>query len=236
LKRGIFIFLLSLSFCLSFPLTGNGQGKETGMLKLRTGYGIPIKSFGKFTGDLDYSSFVTGGAHYGLEGFYFYSENVGFGGLLSYNRNKIDAQRFTGAYINSNFIYDTAFVNINPFRTVIGLVGFCFDLPLNEYAAFTFKMMAGALTVTKPAGIVRVQTEDGDELFFRETKDTRAKFTIFTAAGMRFSPLPDWSVTMEVEYIGAQFDFSYKMNEAPVNRTNHVQLLMLNFGIAYFIE
>jgi len=225
-----------LFFCFVASYKGKGQGRETGMLKLRTGYANPINSFGKFAGKLDYSSFVKGGAHFGLEGYYFYSANVGFGGLFSFNRNKVDSHRLSGAYINSNIEYDTAFANVDPFNSVIGLVGFNFDLPVNDYVAFTFKMMTGALIVTKPSGNIRVETTDGDELFFRETEDTRAKFTIFTAAGMRFSPLRNWSITTEFEYIGAQLKFSYKMNEVIVKRSNQVQLLMLNIGIAYFIE
>jgi len=236
LKRVSIFFVFIHLIGLLYPSRAKGQGDESGMLKLRIGYAQPFGAFGKNSGSLDYSGFVTGGPQYGFEGVYFFSENAGFGGLFSYSRNKVDEQRLAGAYINSNINYDTAFATVNPFSTIIGMFGIYYDLPVADFMAFTFKMMAGSLMVIKPEGVVRVQNRVTSNIQFVETSNFSSKFAIYTGAGLRFNPIGNWNITTDIEYIGSQLDFSYNRNNEPVKSSNRIQILTFTFGIAYFID
>ena len=235
-KKISLVFINILMICLFCSPVVKAQGDETGMLKLRIGYAQPFGSFGKNSGNLDFSGFVTGGPQYGFEGVYFFSENAGLGGLLSYSRNKVDEQRLAGAYINSNINYDTAFATVNPFSTIIGMFGIYYDLPVADFMAFTFKMMAGSLMVIKPEGVVRVQNRVTSNIQFVETSNFSSKFAIYTGAGLRFNPIGNWNITTDIEYVGSQLDFSYNRNNEPVKSSNRIQILTFTFGIAYFID
>ncbi|MBG0783116.1 MAG: outer membrane beta-barrel protein [Bacteroidales bacterium] len=237
LKKARLIGIGALTVCLLLTLRAQGQHEEgTGMVKLRTGYAQPFGSFGKNSGSLDYNGFVAGGVHYGFEAVYFFSKNAGFGGLLSYNRNKIDDRRLSSAYINSNINYDTAFVNVDPFSSIIGMVGIYFDFPVADFMAFTFKMMAGSLMVKKPEGVVRIQNQVTTNLQIIESSNFSSKFAIYNGVGLRFNPINNWNITFDVEYIGSKLDFSYTRNNDVIKRTNHIQILTFTLGIAYFIE
>lgn len=216
--------------------TAFGQGEKTAMFKLRGGVSAPFGSFGKNSGTLDYSGFVTSGSNFGAEAVYFYGKNVGFGGLLSYSNFKIDNNRFAGAFINSNVDYDTAFINVNPFKTIVGVVGFYFDLPVSDYFAFTLKMLVGSHIVRKPEGVVSVDDIAGTRSIFTETSAVDSQFALYTSAGMRINPYDNWNLTIEVEYVGSKMEFNYKKNGASTRSNGAVKTLVLSFGVAYFLE
>jgi len=212
------------------------QGAETGMLKIRSGFSKPLGAFGKNTGTLDYSGFVTSGVNFGFEGVYYFSDYAGFGGLINYNASKIDEERLIGAYINSNINYDTAFVNVNPFRSVVAMFGIYYDFPVSNFMAFTFKMMAGSLIVNKPSGTITVRNNVSSNISITETSNLSSKFGIYIGVGMRFNPGGNWNLTTDLEYIGSKVDFVYEVNGSEVERTNYIKLLTFSIGLAYFIE
>jgi len=227
--------LLVASFIFLF-VSMYGQGEKTAMFKLRGGVSLPFDSFGKNSGKLDYSGFTMSGSNFGAEAVYFYGKNVGFGGLLSYSSFKIDNERLAGAYINSNINYDTAFVNVNSFKTIVGVMGFYFDLPVSDYFAFTMKMLVGSHIVQKPKGSVSVETKMGLNEAFNETAVFDSQFAIYTSAGIRINPYENWNVTIEVDYVGSNLEFDYKRNGIPTRTKSEVKYLVFSFGIAYFLE
>ncbi|MDA3943335.1 MAG: outer membrane beta-barrel protein [Bacteroidetes bacterium] len=227
--------LLSVGLILCFAVAF-GQGAESGMFKLRSGISVPLGSYGKNGGTLDYSGFVGRGTNFGAEAVYFYGEHVGFGGLLSYSSFKLDNERFAGAYVNSNINYDTAFINVNPFRTLVGVVGFYFDLPVGDYFAFTMKMMVGSHIVQKPAGVVTVENRVSSAINFVETSTISSKFALYTGCGFRVNPYENWSITADIEYVGSKLSFEYKENANAVRNEKNIKTLVFSFGIAYFIE
>lgn len=228
--------LLLVSLILVVFTTAYAQREKVAMFKLRGGLTVPIDYFGKNRGKLDYSGFVKIGSNYGFEAVYFFSENIGFGGLLSYNILKVDNVRLTGAVINSNINYDTAFVKVNPFKTIVGTVGFYFDLPATDYFAFTMKMMIGTHIVQKPEGVITVVDKTGLQFKLEETAIFESQFAIYTGAGIRVNPYDNWNVTVDIEYVGSRFEFEYKKNGVPSISSSVVKNLVLSFGIAYFLE
>jgi opacity protein-like surface antigen len=227
--------LLVISFILAFGAIF-GQGENTAMFKLRGGVSLPFGSFGKNNGGLNYSNFVSSGSNFGVEGVYFYSENVGFGGLLSYSTFKIDNERMAGAFINSNINYDTAFINVNPFRTMVGVVGLYVDLPVSDYFAITLKMLVGSHIVQKPEGIVTVENTVSTNIKFVETSALDSQFALYTSAGMRINPYDNWNVTIEAEYVGSKMEFEFEKNGVSARSSNAIKTLVFSFGIAYFLE
>lgn len=227
--------LLVVSLILIFATT-YGQGEKTAMFKLRGGVSVPFDTFGKNSGSLDYSGFATNGSNIGAEAVYFYSENVGFGGLLSYSSFKIDNNRMVGAYINSNSEYDTAYVNVNPFHTTVAVMGFYFDLPVSDYFAFTMKMLVGSHIVQKPEGVVTVDDKAGTRSIFTETSTSDSQFALYTSAGIRINPYDNWNLTIELEYVGSKMEFEYQRNSSTTRSNAGIKTLVLSFGIAYFLE
>lgn len=227
--------LLVTSLIFVFVAT-YAQGEKTAMFKLRGGVSIPFGSFGKNSGALDYSSFVTNGSNVGAEAVYFYGKNVGFGGLLSYSSFKIDNERLVGAYINSNSDYDTAYVNVNSFKSIVGVVGFYFDLPVSDYFAFTMKMLVGSHIVQKPQGVITIDEKSGTRKNIAETSSFDSQFALYTSAGMRINPYDNWNVTIEVEYVGSKMEFDYQKNGTSARSNAAVKMLVFSFGIAYFLD
>lgn len=228
--------LLLVSLILVIFTTAYAQREKTGMFKLRGGLSVPIGSFGKNTGLLDYSRFVKTGSNYGIEAVYFFNENIGFGGLLSYSIFKIDNEGMAGAVINSNINYDAAFTKVNPFKTIVGAVGFYFDFPATDFLAFTMKMMIGMHIVQKPEGIVTVEDKTGSQIKFEETANFDSQFALYNGAGIRINPYDNWNITIELEYIGSKLEFEYKKNGIPSISSAVVKNLVFSFGIAYFLE
>ena len=227
--------LLVTSLIFVFVAT-YGQREKNAMFKIRGGISVPFDSFGKNSGKLDYSGFTKIGSNFGAEAVYFYSQNVGIGGLLSYSSFKIDDIRLAGAYINSNIDYDTAFADVNPFKTIAAVFGFYFDFPITDYFALTMKMLAGSHIVQKPKGSVSVETKTGLNETFNETAVFDSQFALYTSAGFRVKPYYNWNVTFEVEYVGSNLEFDYKINGTPTLTKAEVKTLVLSFGIAYFLN
>ncbi len=228
--------LLLVSFFIFLFATMYGQGEKTAMFKLRGGVSLPFGSYGKNSGALEYAGFVSSGSNFGAEAVYFYGKNVGFGGLLSYSSFKIDSERLAGAYINSNINYDTAFVNVNSFKTIVGAMGFYFDLPVSDYFAFTMKMLVGSHIVHKPQGVITIDEISGTRKNIEETSSLDSQFAIYTSAGMRINPYDNWNVTIEVEYVGSNMEFEFEKNGSPTRSNAAVKTLVFSFGIAYFLE
>ncbi|MBZ0244188.1 MAG: outer membrane beta-barrel protein [Bacteroidales bacterium] len=227
--------LLVASLILVFATT-YGQGEKTAMFKLRGGVSVPIGLFGKNSGNLDYSGFVSRGLNFGAEAVYFYNENVGLGGLLSYSSINVDNNRLAGAYINSNDDYDTAIASVNPFKTIVGAIGFYFDLPVSDYFAFTIKMLVGSHIVERPEGVTTVDDKAGMHSTITETSTFDSQFALYTGAGMRINPYDKWNLTIEVEYIGSNMEFDYKKDGIRTISNEAVKTLVLSFGIAYFLD
>jgi hypothetical protein len=231
MKKLVLIASLILLFVATY-----GQGDNAAMFKLRGGLSIPFGSFGKNKGALDYAGFASNGTNLGIETVYFYSENVGIGGILSHSSFKIDAVRLAGAFINSNSNYDTAFVNVNPFKTTVAALGFYFDLPVTDYFAFSLKMLGGSHIVKKPSGVVTIDEKDGTRLSLKETSTFDSQFALYFSAGIRVNPYDNWNITMDVEYVGSKLEFDFQKNGVKSRNNAAVKTLVFSFGIAYFLN
>lgn len=212
------------------------QEDGTGMAKFRMGIAMPVGEFGKHEGSLQYSSFATSGLNIGYETAYFYTDNIGFGLYLSYNRNKIDEHKLVGAYLNTDALYDTAVSSVKPFRSFIGAVGLYLYIPFNDYFAFTSKMLIGSFVVHKPVGVVNIETFDGHNVSYNQTSTTSSKFAMLTGLGFQLTPIPRWSVTADIEYIGSTMSFTYNEKGVSAEHEEAVKFLQIAFGVSFKIE
>lgn len=229
-------FIIVVFLIIGFAVSISAQEKGTGIVKVRMGMALPTSDFGKNDGSLQYSSFVGNGLNMGFESAYFYNDNIGIGVLLSYNRTRIDQNRLVGAYINANNQYDTAFSNVAPFRMVAGLIGIHFNLPVNDYFAFTMKFMMGTFVVQKPAGTVKVFQNDNTVQLFSQTENISSNFAILPGLGFRINPIENWGITTDMEYIGSTLPFKFNDSGQSVEIEQAIKLFVVSFGIQYTIH
>ncbi len=197
---------------------------------------LPTGDFGKNDGSLQYTSFASKGQSYGFEATYFRSNNIGLDLLVFVNNNRLDENRLIGAYMNSNSLFDTAFVSVDPFRTLGGMLGMYFDLPVTDFFSFNLKFLMGTYIVQKPAGEVRVLTQQSETLLFSQTETISSKFAILTGVGIKASPIQNWGVTIDAEYIGSGLEFVFNENGQSVSIDKNVKYFLISFGISYLIE
>lgn len=195
------------------------------------GYSLPNSNFGKMEGTLNYGTFVNPGMNLGVEGAYFYSENIGFGMLVNVHYHTIDLDRLEQNYLDYYPEYLQAKADVKPFVTIAPMMGFFADLPVSDQFSFTFKLLSGFYIARKPEGKVVLSgplPRTYDEQFAVATN-----FAIYTSAGIRYSPFYHWSLHLNAEFVSSNFEFEFKNDGKDVIQKQLVRSILFTAAIAY---
>ncbi len=198
---------------------------------LQGGVAWPHDRFG--TGhNLKFASYVNKGYNILLQGVYFYTPNYGIGLNLIFTDHPVNNDKLGQAYLNSNQAYTNVVANVSDFYIPIFTMGMFFQMPLNEYFAFTAALHVGTQTVIKPAGVVTATT-----LFstipFVETSDVETKFIIYYKFGVQFKIAKYIHGVIDAAYTGSTYQMKYYRNEKLINEYQHIGDVMYRLGIAY---
>ncbi len=198
---------------------------------IQSGLSWPYDRFGNHS-NLNFSSFATPGYNVTLQSIYFYTPNFGVGINLMLNINPVDNKKLAQAYVNSKDAFIDATATVSPFYETSVLMGIYYQVPLSDYFAFTFSMLAGMQTVYKPAGRVYVKG-----LFvtipFVESKDEQTNFVFYYKFGMQIKLYRLVYLEASAAYIGSTYNFEYYRNNNKILQKQHIGELMFRLGVAF---
>jgi hypothetical protein len=220
------VFLPNMAYSQYYRYTGPSY------VAINGGYSHPMSVFGRKKSDFKFGTYANPGMNFGIEGAYFYTENVGFGGLINFHYHTIDVDSLKANYLLNFPEYDQAIVDVKPFMTLAPMIGFFADLPTSEYFSFTFKLLSGFYIARKPEGNVLLAgtgaIKNNDELFA-----VSANFAIYTSAGIRYSPFYHWSFHLNAEFVSSNFNFEFENDGEDVIQKQLVRSILFTAAIAY---
>jgi hypothetical protein len=221
------LFLLSTSVTQAqyyYMVRGHVEG--------RLGVAMPLFNFGDKNGT-QLARHANLGINAGGSIAYLYSRHVGLEFDINYNRNGVNETNLADAYVQTDTINNlSATASSGSFNDISGAVGLRFDLPVNEYFSFVFKMTGGLRSVYKPAATISVVTIDG-LVVFNETSDNQIIFALYSSAGGKIQINDQLGINFAASYIGSKLDFEYTKNRAVTSENVHIGVLMLTAGIGY---
>jgi len=221
------LFLLSTSVTQAqyyYMVRGHVEG--------RLGVAMPLFNFGDKNGT-QLARHANLGINAGGSIAYLYSRHVGLEFDINYNRNGVNETNLADAYVQTDTINNlSATASSGSFNDISGAVGLRFDLPLNEYFSFVFKMTGGLRSVYKPSATISVVTIEGAEKF-TETSDNQVLFALYTSMGGKIQINDQLGINFGASYIGSKLDFEYAKNGAVTSENVHIGVLMLTAGIGY---
>ncbi len=200
---------------------------------LEGGIAWPFDRFG--TGhNIKYASWVDKGYNITLQGAYFYSANYGVGVNLILNAHKVNTKKLENAYLTSP-AYLNATATVGSFYIPVVTAGMFFQMPLNEYFAFTGELHVGLQTVVKPAGEVVITTRFST-ISYKETGAVQTNFVIYYKAGMQIRVANGVHLRINAAYTGSSYMMEYYRNNEPIYEPQHIGDLMYLLGVAYKFE
>lgn len=202
-----------------------------GLATLSVGVAIPAYDFGNESG-ISLSSYAKTGTTISGEISYFHSWNVGFNFMFTYSVNSVDVDGLAEGYMNESPAFENVTAQSEAFRDFAGLGGLVFDLPLNDYFSFNFKMMAGLRNVYKPTALIETTTVFSEVKYY-ETHDNQLIMAFLFSGGTKFKINDIFSVHLNASYMGSHYDFSYYRNSKEVNQKTHIGLLNITCGVSY---
>ncbi len=232
-KYHVKFFTAIIFLLLSLPLYSQYKPWNYNRFHVAVQGGVswPYDRFG--TGhNIKYASYVNKGYNIVLQTAYFYNPNYGFGINFIWNQHSVNNEKLAEAYLKTKPAYKSAVANVGSFYMPTVTAGMYFQIPLNEYFAFTGVLHAGMQTVVKPAGIVRVTTAFST-ITFEETSFTMAKFVWYYKFGMQFKVAPNIHVVLDAAYTGAVYQFEYMRNNEEISEPQHIGDVMYRLGVAY---
>lgn len=236
LRSGLAAFLLVIILML-MALASHAQYRYSRIqgpsyIALHGGFTQGLGAFGRMESNYSYGTFAKNGSHIGLEGAYFYSENIGFGTMLRANYHTVDSDKLADEYLKDVEQWIDASAEVEPFLIATGLMGFFLDLPTNEYFSFTFKLMAGLTVARKPWGKVNLTAIDLSQHNRKESSAWDSQFTLLNSIGTRIN-LNQWSIHVNIDYMGTKFHFDYTTAGYEQTLEQHIRLISYNLAIAY---
>ncbi len=107
-----------------------------------------------------------------------------------------------------------------------------FDIPVNNYFSFTFKMMGGLYNVYKPAALIKTTTVFSTVNYY-ESSTNETVFAIYGSAGVRAMVNDHFNIHLNASYIGSTFNFTYNRNSSEINQKAHIGVLSITGGVSY---
>lgn len=203
-----------------------------GHVEGRLGVAMPLFNFGDKNGT-QLARHANIGINAGGSIAYLYSRHVGLEFDINYNRNGVNETSLANAYLQVDTINNlSATASSGSFNDISGAVGLRFDLPVNEYFSFVFKMTGGLRSVYKPSATISVVTIEGTEKF-TETSDNQIIFALYSSMGGKIQINDQLGINFAASYIGSKLDFEYAKNGAVTSENIHIGVLMLTAGIGY---
>ncbi len=228
--KHVFVILFLLSSVIKIADAQEYIYKH-GMATLSMGVAIPAYELGSASG-IDVSSYATVGTNINAEIAYFYSWHAGVAFLFNYSVNPVDNVRLAQGYLDSSPAFKTVSAESESFRGISGLVGMVFDIPVNKYFSFTFKMLGGLYNVYKPAALINSTTVFSTVNYY-ESSTNETVFAIYGSGGVRGVVNEHFNIHLNASYIGSTFNFTYKRNSSEINQEAHIGVLSITGGVSY---
>ncbi len=202
-------------------------------VSVRTGISIPAKKFLGGASTLENGFAVMGSASV-VEAAYFYNENVGLGGLFSFNINPLDKKRYGEQFVKNNERFSNVSIESEPYINTATMFGFYFDMPIKRtYVAFTAKILAGIIWARNPRTNFHFEYSDVASVDVYQYAENMSKFTFYNGVGVRVTLSKLLSAKLNLDYTGTRFNFNYSLDRKSGKTEKQISYMALTLGVAY---
>lgn len=202
------------------------------MAKLSIGPAIPSWDFGSGSSSVSLSSHAVMGTSICGEVTYFQNFNIGYTFMFLYNINPVNTDKLSEAYMNSSPAFTSVNSESQAFRDLSGLGGIVIDLPLNDLASLTFRMMGGLRNIRKPAALVNTTTVFSAIDYYEAPANDIMLAFLFSSGG-KFVVSEQFNIHVDVSYIGSTFDLTYLRNRNKIEQEAHLANTVISLGVSY---
>ncbi|HTS46148.1 MAG TPA: outer membrane beta-barrel protein [Puia sp.] len=213
----------------------------TGGISLPTGNWAKSNYVVSTTGYVDDpAGYASSGPIIGLEGAYFFSKNIGVGGIFSYATYKVkDLDMLSGGYRES-FDVDQVTTTATSYQSWSLMPGLYFDFPLTHRLSATARALAGITNSSTPR--ISVDVEDGgiDDGTFEQKSASKTAFGFEAGIGLNYRITKCFGIILHGDYFYSKPDFTIentqRNNAAGRYVTEYNQPLAginVSLGVAY---
>lgn len=224
--RRIIIILIGTFFCLQ----ANAQYNPS-FIGARLGVGIPYSKFNKGLNTVS-NGFASFGGNIVVEGAYFYSENVGVGGLISNSIFPVDEKEYGHQFVKNNCIYSEVIVNSEYYYTVSLMGGLYFSSRFQRTGlTFTGKILAGIYWVRNPAVLFTYIFSNVASSKIYQKSENNSNFAIYYGLGLKYDMWENLGLSFDLDYVGSRFRFYYNSIEGDGEATKQISYLSVSLGV-----
>ncbi len=198
---------------------------------VRIGPGIPFSSFTKGISTIN-NGFASIGGNVVVEGAYFYSKNVGFGGLISTSVFPVDEDDYGQQFVKNNCKYSEVIVDAEYYYTAAVMGGWYFDGKItNTIISLTAKLMAGFYWARNPAVNFKHVYSDVASVVLHQKSSSQSNFAFYYGVGAKFDIWENIGLSFNVDYISSHFDFYYyTLEDGEGNTSKQISYISTTIG------
>lgn len=203
---------------------------------IRAGVSTPVENF-RVGGSSITNAFAGTGGNIVAEAAYFYTPNVGVGGLFSLNISSVNEEKFGEAFLNQNSSITKVVVESEPYYTASFMVGFYFDVPVDgTIFSLTSKMMMGMLWARNPNLNFTYNFSNVASTIVHQSTENQSNFTFYYGAGIRTQISKKLGLNFDIDYVGSKFRFDYNSLYGSGNERRQFSYLTGSLGLCYFLN
>ncbi len=246
MKKIIMFVLLLAVFAGAKAQTADAPSQSTStgsFIGLLGGLSMPMGNFKNVRYYDTTSGFAGKGSTFGIEGAYFFSKYVGFGGMMSYtsfNVSTLGLDSISRGY-QLDFFSDQTSTTINsPYKIWTLMPGIYLRYPLSDKLSINGKVLAGLTIATTPN--IEVDVWDGgvDDGIFRQLPCTTTALGVVGGLGVSYNICKNIAVNLQGNYFYSKPDFFLENSNRQVKAGRLINeynqpLTFMNFslGLAY---
>ncbi len=234
-KTKILKRLIIIIFALFFSVELWAQYNQPSFLSVRMGMGIPYSKFTKGISTVN-NGFASYGGAFVAEGAYFYSDNVGVGGLMGTSIFPVDQEEYGHQFVKNNCLYSSVIVDAEHYYTVYLMGGLYFDSRISRTKiSLTGKILAGFYWVRNPAILFTYTFSNVASSRVFQRSENSTNFAIYYGLGAKFHLWKDFGLTADLDYVGSKFKFYYHTLEQGEGEASK-QISFLSTTIGVFLK
>lgn len=218
MKKSLFILLLASG------IAGHAVAQGNSFIGINGGYASLSRNPTKSDYADNRSGYAaTSGAHFGIDGAWFFLPHFGIGGVYTNTSFATNGLQSLADGYKADFDVDSTTVKVSGrYQLNSFLAGPCYSIPVKRFA-FDFRALAGISVVRTPQ--FTTYLEDQQNATFSQQAATKTAFAFQVGAGVRYA-LTDWlSVKLNVDYFRTNPDFVI----TNVNRVNNAGRLVTSY-------
>jgi opacity protein-like surface antigen len=220
-----------------------GQSGNGSFIGLLGGISMPMGNFKKVNYYDTTSGYAGNGSTFGLEGAWFFSKYVGFGGMMSVSTFNVSTQGLDSLSrgYQLDFFSDRTSTSINSAYKIWTIMpGIYLRYPLSDKLSINGKVLAGLSIATTPSIVCDVWDGGVDDGDFRQLPCTVTSLGVVGGLGVSYNLCKNFAINLQGNYFYSKPDFFLENSNRQVKAGRLINeynqpLTFMNFslGVAY---